>query len=143
MSPPWATTSSRFWVDWAWAGRARGLTAAAAPAAAAPCRSVRLETFMVVPSTWPVQARFGLVSQRVNADGSGRVPAVEIASSYRASAPFCQAGRALDPRGGHLSTRGPWHNAGVAGIASSGMHRAGRAARLASDRLAALDPGGD
>src|SRR5262245_35305392 len=40
MSPPWATTSSRFWVVWAWAGRGAERVAAA-PAAAAPWRSSR------------------------------------------------------------------------------------------------------
>src|SRR5262245_4850931 len=42
MSPPWATTSSRFWVVWAWAWPPRtGATAAAAPTVAADFRSSR------------------------------------------------------------------------------------------------------
>ena len=42
MSPPWATTSSRFCVVWAWAGPlSAGATAAAAPSVAADFRSSR------------------------------------------------------------------------------------------------------
>src|SRR5262245_38487495 len=96
MSPPCATTSSRFWVC-AWAGRASGPAAAAAPAAAAPCRSVRLESFMLVPPIGRF-GRYGIGVATVNADGSGRVPAVEIASIYRTSAGRCQGGDGSLPR---------------------------------------------
>ena len=48
MSPPWATTSSRFWVVWAAAGPVSPAgRAAAAPAMAAPLRSSRRVTVML------------------------------------------------------------------------------------------------
>src|SRR5438876_2474083 len=50
MSPPWATTSSRFCVVWARAGVSAPGAVAAAPRAAAPLRSSRRVTWIIMAS---------------------------------------------------------------------------------------------
>src|SRR5437867_4012540 len=75
MSPPCATTSSRFWVVWAWAGPARAPgTAPAAPSAAAPLRSSR-RVSLIVGSSFSFSLSGGVL--------------------YRTSAAECQACRVL------------------------------------------------
>src|SRR5262249_1700171 len=68
MSPPWATTSSRFCVVWACAGRGNALeTAPAAPSATAPPKSSRRVRLIVRSSVYGNAGDAGPLNRNIGA----------------------------------------------------------------------------